>query len=345
MARRLGGLDATALIGLAGTVVAALLSAGFLGDFLVNPAVYVEVKNNATSKPYMLVTNDGSEPAHNLTLFIQSSSDKIVNVTNIFSTTNVTLVEPVSKTLDRGRPVPINNNSLQIFIPVLSSGVGSKVEIETLLESQRGGVSVTAVYDEGSTVGSETFSLVRRVSTVFSDTNIYAALIVVPGVVSVLAIIRLGVRRHLRKKSINKLVSTIECLHRKLEDDPYIPERFYLYKWHDSEDPENSSTRKWWKMRLSSIRKWWKMRLSSIRKWWKMRLPLPIAQDIMKNPKDYIIIDDLNSKLENRNKKIEKLKAIKDTSSEEYQYEVKKLNTDCLDQINKALDIEWENYY
>jgi len=69
MARRLRGLDTTALLGLTGTVVAALLSAGFIGDFLVNPAVYVELKNNTASKPMMLVTNDGSQPAHNLSVY------------------------------------------------------------------------------------------------------------------------------------------------------------------------------------------------------------------------------------------------------------------------------------
>jgi hypothetical protein len=104
MARRLRGLDTTALLGLTGTVVAALLSAGFIGDFMVNPAVYVELKNNTASKPMMLVTNDGSQPAHNLSLFIQAPSDFIMNITNTFSTTNVSLVEPDSKILPIGRP-------------------------------------------------------------------------------------------------------------------------------------------------------------------------------------------------------------------------------------------------
>jgi hypothetical protein len=198
----------------------------------------------------------------------------------------------------------------------LSSGVGLKVEMDILLESQSGGVSVTAVYDEGSAVGSVEPSVVRRMSTFFSDTNVYAALIALPGLAIVYAIFRLGLRRKERAHSINKLVFTLEYSHRKLEDDPYISERIYLYKWYDSVDPELL------KSRHSKVRK------------------------IMKNPKDYIIIDDLNSKLENRNKKIEnELEAIKNTSPEEYQHEVKKLNTKCLDQINKALSIEWENYY
>ena len=169
-------------------------------------------------------------------LFIQSSSGKIVNLTNRFSTTNVSLVEPDPRILERGRPVPINNNTLQIFISMLSSGVGSKVEMDILLESQSGGVSVTAVYDEGSAVGSVEPSVVRRMSTFFSDTNVYAALIALPGLAIVYAIFRLGLRRKERAHSINKLVFTLEYSHRKLEDDPYISERIYLYKWYDSVD-------------------------------------------------------------------------------------------------------------
>jgi hypothetical protein len=339
MARRLGGLDATALLGLTGTVVAALLSAGFLGDFLVNPAVYVEVKNNTgTSKPVMLVTNDGSKPAHNLSMFIQSSSDKIVNVTNIFSTADVTLVEPKSMTLERGRPVPINNNSLQIFIPMLSSGIGSKVEMETLLESQSGGISVTAVYDEGSTLGSDQPSYVRGLSILFSI--IYASFIAFSVGAIGYAIFEFWSRRSIRARFIKNLVFTLENLRRKLEDGPNIPERIYLYK--STRGQKNRFKR----LQRISKRKGLQYSYKDFYLSEVLKEARSGVQKIMKDPKDYMIIDDLNSKIENRNNKIEtELEAIKNTSPEEYRHEVKRLNTECLDQIYKALNIEWENYY
>lgn len=326
MARRLGGLDTTALIGLIGTVVAALLSAGFLGDILVNPAVYVQLIDIGTSKRYMLITNDGSEPAHDLSLFIQSSSDKIDSITNTFSTTRVALVEPVPMILERGRPVAINTNSLQIFIPVLSSGIGSEVNMEILLESQSGGVIVNAVYDEGSTVGTVAPSLVREMSIIFS--NIGYPIVIGFSIYAIgYVILLLWGRRYRKRTHIKRLVTTLENWRRKLEDDPYTPEGLYPYKrWYE----EDADPIKWWKKLHSRV------------------------QDIMKNPKDYIIIDDLISKIENRNKKVEKieneLEAIQNTPGEEYlhevkKHEVKKLNTECLDQINKGLNIEWDNYY
>lgn len=59
-----------------------------------------------------------------------------------------------------------------------------------------------------------------------------------------------------------------------------------------------------------------------------------------------MIIEDLNSKLGSRNNKLKnELKATTSTSPEIYEYEVKKLNTECLDQIYKVLNIEWDNYY
>lgn len=305
MARRLRGLDTTALLGLTGTVVAALLSAGFIGDFLVNPAVYVELKNNTASKPMMLVTNDGSHPAHNLSLFIQAPSDFIINITNTFSTTNVSLVEPDSKILPIGRPVQILDDFVQISTPILSSGIGSKLEIETLLDvlhSQSGGISVTAVYDEGSTVGSIDPSLVRQMSIITSEHNFYLALTGYAAVAIGYVTFDFWIERRKRQRSIKELITRLENWRRNLEDDLSIPDRINLYERDESEDPRDSSTRQLWKRRHTRVRK------------------------IMKNPKDYIIIDDLNSKLENRNKKIEnELEAIINTSPEEYRYEVKKI--------------------
>ncbi len=153
-------------MGLTGTVVTAMLSANFVGEFLLNPAVYIEVKGNNTSKPVMLVTNDGSQPAHNLSLFIQGSG-RIVNITNILSTTDVKLVQPQSKPLVRDATVPINNSSLEIFAPQLVSGIGSKLEIETLLESQSRGIRVSGVYEEGSAIGSTFGSIIRYLSFFF----------------------------------------------------------------------------------------------------------------------------------------------------------------------------------
>lgn len=318
MARRLSGLDTTALIGLIGTIVTALLSTGFFSTFLVNPAVYVEVSNSATSQPYMLITNDGSKPAHNVSLFVLALPGKIVNVTNIFSTTNVTLMEPHPKTLEEGRPVPISNNSMQILIPVLTSGIGSRVEIETLLESESEFVRVIAVYDEGSTVESTDPSLVREMSFFISD--YYFWFVSLSGIAIIYAGSLLWVRGRNKRLFIEKLVKTLENVHRKLADDYYTAEGIHLYKLNILYDSKDSSTIRARKRRY--------------------------LQKIMKNPKDYIIIDDVNSKIEERNKKIEnQLEPLKNTSPEEYRHELKELNIECLNQIHKALDIDWENYY
>jgi hypothetical protein len=55
---------------------------------------------------------------------------------------------------------------------------------------------------------------------------------------------------------------------------------------------------------------------------------------LMKNPKDYTIIDDLYTKISERNEKIKTLP----------EYDKKEVNSECFNLMEKALDIEWNNY-
>jgi hypothetical protein len=125
MVKRLKGIESfPSLIALSGTVIAALISGGFASDILFNPAVYVEIKNYGSATPKMLITNDGSEAADNLYLYIQASS-KIISVTNTFSTANVSLVRPTSQILGMFQPITVNNNIVEILITKLTPGFAS----------------------------------------------------------------------------------------------------------------------------------------------------------------------------------------------------------------------------
>jgi hypothetical protein len=133
-----------------------LLSASFLPDLLLNPSVYVEIDKNQTWTPELLITNDGSSAANNLHVYLLAwPPNKIVNITNIFSTTPVNLVRSITEPLEKHKSVTVNSDTVEILIPKLVQGPGSRAHIRTLSDSENG-IQVITSYDEGSGIGSTT---------------------------------------------------------------------------------------------------------------------------------------------------------------------------------------------
>jgi hypothetical protein len=275
LAGKLGSIDRTvvisALIALTGTVLTVLFSANFLSDILLNPSVYIQVINNGTTTvPKMIITNDGSQPADNLHIFIQTST-RMVSITNVFSTTNVSLVKPTQQSLERNTPAQVNSNFLEIFIPKLIHGIGSKVEVETLLDSQSAGYEVHAVYDQGSTMGSFTPNIVRDPFSLLYQFPAWQLTAIILGFIGSIGqfIAFFYEKRRNRRKNTQLVVNTIRHMRRLIMDDPTATRPLDMHLEDLQRDLAN----------------------------------------VFKNPPDYLIIDDFLSKLYKRQEMIENLRS------------------------------------
>jgi hypothetical protein len=315
--RGLRSLDYSALLALIGTITAALLSASFLSDLILNPSVYVEIFNNGTRTPELLITNDGSKPANNLHVYILTSPpNKIVNITNTFSTTGVNLVGS-TKLLEKDKPVTVNSDTVEIFIPKLVQGPGSEAYIRNLLESESGSFKVITSYDEGSGVGSTQPSIVRSITSTFAAPTTSTStllLIIIIGFVSLipLTILAFKLRRRIKRRIIKTLLSNIQENRRKILKENSTSEEFInLYRKESDSSLEEKERQKQWNSRHSAE-----------------------LSKLIKNPKDYAVIDDLYTKISQRNEKINSLPT----------YDKKEVNTECFNLMEKALNIEWDNY-
>lgn len=107
---------------------------------------------------------------------------------------------------------------------MLTSGIGSKIEMETSLESHSGGIGVLAVHDEGSAIASSDPSFVRSMS--LSLSTVYSYLILYSILTIGYAFFVFLYRRWVRARFIRKLVTKIQDWRQKLENNPYICEKF-----------------------------------------------------------------------------------------------------------------------
>ncbi len=102
------------------------------------------------------IRNIGVVPATNLSLLIDSPK-KIMTVTNIFSTSHLSLPDFNNTILHSNIPMTINERFLEIKAAKLVHGGGSDILIETLIDSKTNqsyeDYRASLIYDQGSTVG------------------------------------------------------------------------------------------------------------------------------------------------------------------------------------------------
>ncbi len=146
----------TAILALAGTVVTALLGSTIITRFYY-PVVEIVKEPVATLDEHKLrltVSNYGSEPATNMTLFIKSPS-RIHNVSNVFSTSTITLPQLNNTSLMMNNSVDLSDKLDTNFIILntqkFTQGTGSKLILDiTNEEGASNDYVITAVYDQGS---------------------------------------------------------------------------------------------------------------------------------------------------------------------------------------------------
>jgi hypothetical protein len=316
LSQGLRSLDYSALLALIGTITAGLLSASFLPDLIFNPIVYVQVFYNGTRTPELLITNDGSRPANNVHAYILAEPrNKIVNITNTFSTAPVNLVRNTTEFLGKDKNVTVNSDTVEILIPTLIQGPGSLAYIRTSFDSENG-VKVYTSYDEGSAIGSTQPSIIRSITSGFFAPTASASTLLLVIIIELVSLIPITIlvfklRRRMKRSIIKTLLSNIQENRRKIVKDNSTSEEFInLYRKQKDVLLKKEEREEKWNSRHLELSK------------------------LMKNPKDYTIIDDLYTKISERNEKIKTLP----------EYDKKEVNSECFNLMEKALDIEWNNY-
>lgn len=174
----------TAILALAGTVITALLGSTIITRFYY-PVVEIVKESVATPDEYKLrltVTNYGSEPATNMTLFIKSPS-RIHNVSNIFSTSTITLPQLNNTLLTMNNPVDLsdklNTNFIILDTQKFTQGTGSKLILD--ITNEGGALNdyvITAIYDQGSVIAVSTGDWTFKSFIDFTRNPIFLVLII-----------------------------------------------------------------------------------------------------------------------------------------------------------------------
>lgn len=313
-------LDYAAILALIGTVIAGLLSASFLPDLIFNPSVYIQIFNNGTRTPELLITNDGSRPANNVHVWILATPpNRIVNITNTFSTASVEVVTFEEVPLLKDKPLAVNSDTAEILIPTLIQGPGSLAYIRTSFDSDNG-IKVYTSYNEGSGVGSTQPSIIRSITSAFAtpttpSSSLFLVIIielVLPVPVAILAF-KLA-RRRVREDIKETLLRNIQENRRKILKDNSTSEEFVnLYRKESDSNLKEEELETEWNRRHS------------------------VLSRFVKNPKDYAIIDDLNDRISDRNIKMK-------SKPPPPEYDKRELNTECFNLLERALNIEWSNF-
>ncbi len=140
----------TAIIALIGILVPVLL-VPLVNFIFTKPFIVAEYSDygNATSKiKEIVIQNLGQGPATKMTLFVESSDGKIMNVINKFSTQEVFYK---NAKLGLTKEIPVNNTVMELKIPQLTQGLGSKILVEVQLEKNSTSLGEgSAVFKEGS---------------------------------------------------------------------------------------------------------------------------------------------------------------------------------------------------
>lgn len=141
----------TAIIAIIGSFVPIFF--GPIANFIfTKPFVIFEYSNVESNKPIKNVTiqNFGQGPAHNITLFVESSKGKIMNLVNMFSTSDILYN---NNTIDINQKLLINKTVLELEIPKLTQGFGSQVNFQLELEKNSTMLfEGSAVFSEGSVI-------------------------------------------------------------------------------------------------------------------------------------------------------------------------------------------------
>ena len=125
----------------------------FVNQVYIRPSIDIGIGTEPEKdKQIINITNSGSIPATNLSIIITANNHIINNITNLFSTTNVYLVNPGPiSLLEINHLKSINGLFLEMRIKKLTNGGGSKIELAVGANGTTANDYVVyAIYDQGS---------------------------------------------------------------------------------------------------------------------------------------------------------------------------------------------------
>jgi hypothetical protein len=139
-----------ALIGIAGIVAPTLLSNQIFNKPDVDMVIYA-----SGNKAKIGVSNDGFIPATNISLLIEAKGAKFTDITYRFGTANIELpqIPPSNSTLQINKTTgDIDSHFLELKIPKLVQGSGSKTEMDVTLDGDQKekDYRIAITYDQGS---------------------------------------------------------------------------------------------------------------------------------------------------------------------------------------------------
>ena len=309
----------------------------FYGTPNVNLEIIPNVENNS-SRTRFHISNLGAVPATNLS-FLLYSPNKIIDLSNVFYTTDLILTSPNVAKVDnqtslngtrvdtyqqiRGQvinntdKVKIDDEYLELEAGKLVHGDGSQIIIETTLDQNLSKYyNASVVYTEGSTGGEERVQIPSSASTqdkllFWWQTNpILAPLYVGSIITAVIVYYLFFARKRLRVRFVSNVTREMIDVRCNLKNSPRSRDP-YPIKW-------------WWRTRSVSGGKW---------NWFLRR-----RKRFIEHINDYVKVDDFYNKLNERNSKFEKEKDMSDQN-------VEKLNIECLELLEMALlMIDWKKY-
>jgi hypothetical protein len=173
------------------------------------------------------IYNKGTQHATNLSLYLDTFPFTILNLTNIFSTSNIFTNDSDGSLVNIGKTISINNTYTKLYIPSLIHGEGSKILIkividEKITETSNFTMSIRAIYDQGSSKIDIDFSppaLIKSVEEYYEAYAVYYNILFpLLLIVYVIIYIRYGVIKR-RKNYFKELVANLITIRHKLKVD------------------------------------------------------------------------------------------------------------------------------
>jgi hypothetical protein len=298
-----------AIIGVTATVIPVMISS--IASQITNvPAVEIEIVPREDNRgAEITLTNNGSAPATNLTIFV-IAPENITNATENFSTVGSLSINSSGARLEAG-------------VPKLVHGSGSivKLDISTGQNQSSGAYIVYVTYDQGSNMRKYPTSYSADLANGLANgAHRFFELLFNPiGFVSLLAaalmytFFFLRYARHKRRKAlarmaIQQIIEDITEVRRVLSDGNESTEELLF---HEKESPEARRNRAIaFRYMIPHIRK--------------------------ENPDDFMIIDDFYRKVRERNQNV---------SKDLHPTKLQAFNNDCLEQAKIAWKkIDWDKY-
>lgn len=140
-----------AVIGIIGTIIPALIENKLLQSEK-EPLIMINNDKNFSENSVMIdLHNTGKIPATNISLFIETFPFTILNLTNVFSTSNIFVG---LNQLENNDIILVNKSYIQLQIPKLIQGPGSIISLKIFtnqnIEYSNLAMMLRIIYDQGS---------------------------------------------------------------------------------------------------------------------------------------------------------------------------------------------------